>query len=389
MEIKELEIYKDKMAGRIILNRSKAYNALSFSMIQKIYKSLLNFEEDQNIKLIIISSNSEKAFCAGGDVKWLYALNKNEDAKETCNKVENKIAKKLYSQQFDFPRGASRESSGVYVVVNEDAKETCNKAEDKIAKSMEFFMQEYRLNAYIPKLKKPYISIMNGLTMGGGVGIGLHGSHPVATESFVFAMPETAIGLFPDVGASYLLSRLPNGIGMYLALTGKTINAFTAYKLGLVKYVIKDVDIQSCIQKLTNSSSDDIDYCLGSFHVNTEMEFLPVDYIKECFTQTSLEEIIKALKKLNNEWAQQILQTLQAYSPMSLKVTFLQIQKAKHKNLESCLKMDKQLVKHFVQGHDFYEGIRAMLIDKDKTPHWRPKTLDEVTDFDLNNYFHG
>lgn len=339
MEKKELEIYKDKIAGRIILNRPEAYNALSFSMIQAIYQSLVNFEEDKSIALTIISSNSDKSFCAGGDIKWLYA-------------IKNK----------------------------------------KVQERLVFFMKEYRLNAYIAALKKPYVSIMNGLTMGGGVGIGLHGSHPVATESFVFAMPETAIGLFPDVGASYLLSRLPKGIGMYLALTGKSINAFTAYKLGLVKYIIPDASVQNCIQKLTHilpskNLLNDIDACLQLLHENTENEFLPVDNIEKCFTKSSLKEIINALSNLDNEWAQQILKIFKTCSPMSLKVTFLQIQQAKHKDLVSCLAMDKQLVNHFVQGHDFYEGVRAMLIDKDKTPHWQPSTLEEVTDLDVELYF--
>ncbi|OGV28148.1 MAG: hypothetical protein A3F18_04435 [Legionellales bacterium RIFCSPHIGHO2_12_FULL_37_14] len=327
-----LEIKKVNSLGHIILNRPQALNALSDEMLRNITQALVDFTDDPKIKIIAISSTAEKAFCAGGDVRWM-ATTKNRQIQ------------------------------------------------------LDFFAHEYHLNGAIAKLNKPYVSLMNGLTMGGGVGIGLHGSYSIATESFVFAMPETAIGLFPDVGASYILSRLPQGIGMYLALTGQRVNAFLAHELGLVKYVIMDENKASCIEDLSNLSTS-IDAYFAKLHINKPQNFgSEMAYIEQCFTQNSIEDIINALRDLNNPWAHKTLNTLNACSPLSLKVTFLQLNRAAGKSLYECLATDKKLVKHFLAGHDFYEGVRAMLIDKDKTPHWSPKTLAEISDKDVELYF--
>ncbi|KTD25465.1 enoyl-CoA hydratase/carnithine racemase [Legionella lansingensis] len=327
--------------GLIILNRPQALNALTLEMIQALQQQLSVWEKDADVHAVLVQAEGEKAFCAGGDVRWLYQTGLSQDPQQ-----------------------------------------------------MQFFWHEYRLNHYIHCFSKPYISLMDGMTMGGGVGISLHGSHPIATERFIFAMPETGIGFFPDIGASYLLSRCPGFTGIYLGLTGNRLQAQDAYALGLVKSVVLSSQIPELINDLlkTDLSShahERVSACLKKFAKPLESATIKhqQEAIDECFAYNTVEEIFAALKAKGDEWATTTLNNLSLKAPLSLKVTLAQIQKAKSLSMAECVMMDYGLVGHFMHGHDFYEGIRALLVDKDKFPRWQPDRLEDVTDAMVAHYF--
>lgn len=334
---------REQHIGLIILKRPRSLNALSLPMLKALEEQLLLWQRDEGIHAVVVQAEGEKAFCAGGDVRWLYeaGLAKNPE-------------------------------------------------------QLQFFWHEYRLNHFIHQFKKPYIALMDGLTMGGGVGISLHGSHPVATERFVFAMPETGIGFFPDIGASYLLAGCPGQTGMYLGLTGHRLNAADALALGLVKNTVASKDLPEVLRSLIHCdlSSDAhqrVSACLQAFAMPVskapiEDQRLAID---SCFARDSVEEIMAALKTREDDWAAAVGRDLQQRAPLSLKVTLLQIKKAKFLSMGECIKMDYCLVNHFMRDSDFYEGIRALLIDKDKSPHWQPESLALVSEAKVADYFKG
>lgn len=332
---------QNKHIGFITLNRPEALNAINLPMIKALQKQLSLWQEDKTIHAVILKAAGEKAFCAGGDVRFLY-----------------------------------------------EAKEHKENAQ------LDFFWQEYRLNYFIHQFKKPYIALMDGITMGGGVGISLHGSHPIATEKFSFAMPETSIGLFPDIGASYLLAKCPDKVGLYLGLTGKRIDAYDAKAVNLVKSIIASENVSILIDNLihTDLSSDPfkaVDACIREYELAKKEAQIEtrLKAIDTCFLGDRMEEILIALAKYDDEWANQTLDILEAKSPLSLKVTLEQLHRAKTMSLAECLTMDYRLVNHFMQDKDFYEGIRALLIDKDKTPHWQPRNLSQVSPEKVSSYF--
>ena len=327
--------------GIITLDRPAALNALTLPMIIAIQQQLLEWLDCPSIHAVVIRSAGGKAFCAGGDVRWLYDAGRRDDP--------------------DLLR---------------------------------FFEEEYRLNQIIHHYKKPYIALMDGLTMGGGVGVSLHGSHTVASEAFVFAMPETSIGFFPDIGSSYLLSRCPNHMGMYLGLTGNRLNADEACALGLVQYVIQSSQFEKVMDELlvTDLSIDAasaVSACLSRFANVVEHDSIDTlqSQVERCFAYHDIMSIINALEKQDDVWSQAILKTLLQKSPLSLSVTCEQLSKAASMTFDECIQMDFCLVTHFMKGHDFYEGVRALLIDKDKSPQWRPDCLSNVEKQVVVDYF--
>lgn len=339
----DLAFSRERHLGLITLTRPEALNALSLPMIKAMQEQLKQWESDDDIQAVVIRAEGSRAFCAGGDVRWLY------DA------------------------GLAKSSE-----------------------QMQFFWHEYRLNYFINQYPKPYISLMDGITMGGGVGISLHGSHPVATERFVFAMPETGIGFFPDIGASYLLARCPANIGIYLALSGNHLTAVDACAAGLVKTMIASDQINKVLESLIDTdlsqhASERVGECLQAFALSVSeapLERLK-DSISRCFAHETVEKIMDALSAEGDEWALATLDILKQKAPLSLKVTLAQVQRAKHLSLAECLKMDYRLVSHFMRDRDFYEGIRALLIDKDKAPHWQPERLDLVEWDKVADYFNS
>lgn len=326
--------------GLVTLNRPSALNALNAPMIWALQHQLQAWQEDDAIHAVVVCSASDRAFCAGGDVRSIYALRHD------------------HRQQMDF------------------------------------FHSEYRLNQLIHDFEKPYIAMMDGITMGGGVGIALHGSHPVASERFSFAMPETGIGFYPDIGASYLLSKCPGHFGIYLGLTGSRLGPMAARALGLVKYVIPSGQFSTVLEALVeaNLSTDadaQVSRVLEAFTqpVQTpELERLQLK-VDACFQYDNLESIMSVLAAGDDEWYQKTYRVLTQKAPLSLNVTLAQLQKATLLCMDECLEMDEGLTRHFLCNSDFYEGVRALLVDKDNAPHWNPATFDQVTQTMVSDYF--
>lgn len=326
--------------GVITLNRPQSLNALTLEMVKAIAHQLESWRDDVTIHAVIIRSTEGKAFCAGGDVIGLY----------------------------NGRRGSPEQ--------------------------MTFFKEEYRLNQLIHHYPKPYVALMDGMTMGGGVGISLHGSHPVASSSFIFAMPETTIGFFPDVGASYLLSKCPGKIGVYLGLTGHRLHADEAYAAGLVKYLVESTGFDDVLGALrqTDLSCDAharVSACLDRFHKSTHSHAFTELQLKvdSAFAYKDMIALMSTLEKHDDQWSQELIQTLKQKSPLSLCVTLAQLNKADEMSFDECIQMDRCLAYHFMKDSDFYEGVRALLIDKDKSPHWSPNALSLVGPSQIKGYF--
>lgn len=327
--------------GWVTLNRPKALNALSLAMIQSLHSQLNAWKIDDEVNAIVVQSNSDKSFCAGGDIRMLY-----------------------------------------------DKGLACDDSQ------LDFFWHEYRLNHAISQYPKPYISLLNGITMGGGVGISLHGSHPVATENFNFAMPETGIGFFPDIGGGYLLSRCKGHIGNYLGLSGNRIDCHQAFDAGLLSHIIDSEYTAGFLDKLcvVNWSDDkhaDIDGVLISLPSIAQASDLQThfDAIEMCFNKESIEDIYIALTKFATPWAEKTLSILNKKSPTSLKLTLEQLKRAESMSLAECLIMEFRMVSHLMTQKDFYEGVRALIVDKDKALAWQPSTLEDVLPDSIEQYF--
>lgn len=329
--------------GLITLNRQQALNALTHEMILALSQQLTCWERDQHIHAIVIQAAEGRAFCAGGDIRTLYQ-----------HGMQNPKA------------------------------------------SLAFFNDEYHLNHQIYTLKKPYIALMDGFTFGGGVGISLHGKYPIASERFIFAMPETSIGFFPDIGASHVLSQSMEAYGLYLGLTGARADCQLAHALGLVHTIISSTKFPALLTELiqmdwsNNNSHQAIESCLNAYQepLHTPYFFEFLDTINRCFKEPKdMTDIISRLTSETNPFAKETLQTLLQKSPTSLCVTLEQFKRAKNKTLAECLQMDYALTYHFMQHADFYEGVRALLIDKDKSPQWTPKTVQEITFKRIDSFF--
>lgn len=325
--------------GIITLNRARALNALTLSMIIAMQNQLLLWKKDPIVKAVVIRAVPGAAFCAGGDVRWLYEL-----------------------------------------------------GSEQVEKQLEFFWHEYRLNHFIHHLGKPYIALMDGITMGGGVGISLHGSHRIATERFMFAMPETTIGFFPDIGSSFLLNRCPSYYGRYIGLTGNRLHSDQALYAGLISHVLPSDVLNLALEQLIQMDLsahpyEQVDQCFDQYASHQTIEIPSLAGIMECFSHSSIEGILSALGQLENKGADEISVSLQKKSPFSIKLTLEQLIKSQGLTLAECLKMDFTLVQHFMRDKDFYEGVRALLIDKDKNPHWDPATLELVSATKIVNYF--
>lgn len=326
--------------GFILLQRPKALHALTLPMIDTMTSHLLQWQKNPDVHAVIIQAESSKAFCAGGDIRQIY---------ETRN---------------------------------------------KFAEQLNFFEREYRLNQLIHDFPKPYIALMNGITMGGGVGISLHGSHRVAGEHFTFAMPETGIGFFPDIGSSHILAQCPGQFGFYLGLSGDQIPVKDALELNLVTDMVHGEDFSKLVDTLlktdlSQNAHQVVSDCIQMFADKSLSSGLlkKQEGIDECFFADNMDRIMERLAHRKEAWFQDLHQRLNGKSPLSLKVTLQQLRLAKSKNLSACLDMDGRLVRHFLQDHDLYEGVRAAIIDKDKQPRWQPMLLSDVTPMMVNRYF--
>ncbi|XP_066582344.1 3-hydroxyisobutyryl-CoA hydrolase, mitochondrial isoform X2 [Prorops nasuta] len=326
-------------SGLITLNRPKALNSLNTSMVRKVYTTLIEWENSKNL---IIIEGIGKAFCAGGDVKSLTL--------------------------------AISEPNGQGAILGQ-----------------EFFREEYTLNHYIGKYKKPYIALIDGITMGGGVGLSVHGKYRVATENTLFAMPETGIGLFPDVGGTYFLPRLENHLGYFLGLTGHRLKGIDVLLAGVATHYVPAEKIPELKDALFKSNGNDVDIILKAFQPKLDQEFSLKSYlplIEKCFSAPSVEAIIQRLNEDNSEWSKKVVNSLTKMSPTSLKISKKAFDIGGKLDLGECLKMEYRLGCAALQkDSDFVEGVRALLVDKDQNPKWNPKSLEEVTEEHINQQF--
>ncbi|XP_066469059.1 3-hydroxyisobutyryl-CoA hydrolase, mitochondrial isoform X2 [Tiliqua scincoides] len=340
----EVLLEKRGCAAVITLNRPKALNTITISMIRQIYPQLKKWEQDPETSLIIIKGAGEKAFCAGGDIR---------------------------------------------------AITEAGKAGDSL--TQDFFREEYILNNAVGTCRKPYVALIHGITMGGGVGLSVHGHFRVATEKTLFAMPETAIGLFPDVGGGYFLPKLSGKIGYFLALTGFRLKGRDVHRAGIATHFIeaeKVAALEKDLTELKSPSKENVADLLDSYHkkckLDEDKEFVlneHMEKINSLFSANSIEEIIQKLNQDGSPFALTHLKTLAKLSPTSLKMTLRQLREGASLNLQDVLTMEYRLSQACMRGHDFYEGVRAVLIDKDQSPKWKPATLEEVTDEFLDSCF--
>ncbi|SNT20021.1 Enoyl-CoA hydratase/isomerase [Anaerovirgula multivorans] len=316
-------------------------------MIETLYEILQEWEKDDQVTFICLEGEGQRAFCAGGDVRALYDL-----------------------------RNSNVEEHAHY-----------------------FFETEYRMNRMMFTYPKPILVYMNGVVMGGGVGISVGASHRIVTEGTKWAMPEMNIGLYPDVGGSYFLNKMPGEIGRYLALISKTITASDVLYIGAADYYLnsdlwdnlKGVIMQN--KWLGTTVKEELHQLILKFNQsmeNTSTLATLETTINKHFGFNSMEEIFNSLEKSAEEgdsWAKKTKEILLTKSPTSLKVTLRQLMEGKTKSLVDCFKMELDLSMNFMKSHDFFEGVRAVLVDKDQSPNWHPDTIEKVEEKDVESFF--
>ncbi|HRJ61853.1 MAG TPA: enoyl-CoA hydratase/isomerase family protein, partial [Azospirillaceae bacterium] len=253
----------------------------------------------------------------------------------------------------------------------------------------DFFRNEYRLDRLTARYPKPYISLIDGVFMGGGVGISCHGTHRVVTEKALFAMPETGIGLFPDVGASYLLPRLPGKLGAHLGLTGARLKAADLLYAGIATAYVPSAKLEQLLAALAETPENPADVIAAFAETPAEAPELATlrDRIDHCFAAPDVVGVLERLDGDASEWAAATAAGLRRMSPTSLKLTFEASRRGAALSLEDCFVMEYRLSQGCMAGGDFYEGVRAVLIDKDKSPRWSPGRLEEVTEAMISAHF--
>jgi enoyl-CoA hydratase/carnithine racemase len=325
------------VAGIVTLNRPTALNAITHEMVRALAATLAEWAKDDGITRVVLQAAGARAFSAGGDIRALYELGR-----------------------------AVRH-----------------------AEALQFWRDEYMLNTLIKRYPKPYVALIDGIVMGGGVGISFHGSHRVLTENAVFAMPEVGIGFFPDVGGSHLLSDLGGWFGMYLGLTGTRIRYGDALWSGLATHTTKAEFQAGLIERIAETGDADLALreCFGP--ARRETDDATLHKIARHFAGPSLHDIVESLEIAapNDDFARDTLATMKKRSPTSLNVAFRQITAGSTLSIEECMRMEFRILNRMLAGHDFYEGIRAAIIDKGDTPRWVPATLAEVKAAEIDRYF--
>ena len=322
--------------GRIRLNRPKAIHALNTSMCEAMSAALLGWLDDPEVEVVLIDHAEGRGFCAGGDVVMLQRSG-NEDAS--------------------------------------DAKR--------------FFFAEYRLNHLLFTYPKPTVAIMDGITMGGGVGISMPCDFRIATENTRFAMPETGIGLFPDVGGGWYLPRLPGRVGEFMALTGARLDGSECHYLGLATHYVEQAALPDMIDRIATTPQR-VQGPIGTFAATPPESKIEqnLPQIGRFFASDRFEEILAALEADESDWAQTELNTLRTKSPLSCKVSLrLMAEGANRASFTEEMKAEYALAGRVARTHDFREGVRALLIDKTNDPQWEPATPEEVTDEMLDVLF--
>jgi len=327
-------------AGIVTLNRPAALNAVTRAMVRTLREALEGWRHDGDVSRIIVTAAGGRAFSAGGDLRAIYEAGR---------------------------AGRQEESIG-------------------------FWREEYALNAAIKHYPKPYVALIDGIVMGGGVGISVHGSHRVAGDRFEFAMPEVGIGFFPDVGATWFLPRAPGEIGTYCALTGARLKAADALAAGLATHRVASVRLGELVEALCGTAS--VDAILAAFAEPPGNGLIAHRRaIDRIFAASSVEEMLALLDaeaaatSSDARWAGEAAAAIRAKAPLSLKIARAQMQRGRDWSFEECMRAEFRVVSRVAYGHDFYEGIRAVIIDKDNRARWRPPTLAEVTAESVERHF--
>lgn len=319
--------------GEIILNRPKALNALNGGMVDAITAQLLAWVEDDRVIQILIRAAEGKAFCAGGDIRAMYD-------EGPCSGL---------------PTPGSTADM--------------------------FFRKEYFMNHLIHTYPKPYVALIDGICMGGGLGISVHGSHRVVTENALMAMPETAIGLFPDVGGTYFLNACPGHVGRYLGLTGARVGAGDALYAGLATHYcpadhlgpLRDQVVACETTGDLKAVFDKTVDCPGKFPLIQNR--VAIDHH---FALETVADILASLQAKDGVFERETLALFAGKSPTSLKVTLEQLRRGQGLSIDAAFAQEFVLTQHFMAAPDFFEGVRALLVDKDKNPRWQPDSLDKV-----------
>jgi enoyl-CoA hydratase len=328
-------------AGLITLNRPKALNAVSHAMVLAMRAQLEAWAEDDAVTRVIVTGAGEKAFSAGGDIRALYDLGM-----------------------------AGRH-----------------------AEALQFWADEYPLNTLIKNYRKPYIALIDGIAMGGGIGVSVHGSHRVAGDRCSFAMPEVSIGFFPDVGATWFLPRMPGETGAYCALTGERFNAADGVACGLATHRVSSARFPELIEALTGTVS--VDAVLAAFAQAPGEGPVTAHKaaIDRLFTGDSVEAILAALDEeaqstsADAAWAAKTAATIRTKSPTSLKLALAQVRRGAAFDFSTCMRTEFRIVSRIVHDKDFYEGVRAVIVDKDNKPQWSPAALAEVSEAEIERHF--
>ena len=328
-------------AGLITLNRPAALNAVTHAMVLRLRAQLDQWADDASVTRVVIQAAAGRAFSAGGDIRHLYDLGKA----------------------------------------------------GKHAEMLQFWRDEYPLNAAIKSYRKPYVALIDGIVMGGGVGVSLHGSHRVAGDRFTFAMPEVGIGFFPDVGATWFLPRMPGELGTYCGLTGERLNGADALAAGLATHRIPSARFPELLEGLAGTVSADA--VLAAFAEPAGEGPLAARRaaIDRLFAGSRVEDILAALDSeaasgsADAEWAGKTAATMRTKSPLSLKLALAQVRRGKLWDFDTCMRAEMRIVSRLVHDHDFYEGVRAVIVDKDNAPRWQPASLAAVSDEEVERHF--
>jgi enoyl-CoA hydratase len=334
MESDEILTHVDGGVGFLTLDRPKAINSLTHSMVTEMHKALTAWEHDDAVQAVVVSGAGERGLCAGGDIVAVY-----------------------------------------------------HSARGDGSEAREFWYDEYLLNAYIAGYPKPYVAVMDGIVMGGGVGVSAHGSVRVVTDTTKMAMPEVGIGLIPDVGGTYLLSRAPGLLGLHAALSGAPFGGADAIAMGFADHYVPNDRLEDFKQQI---ASDGIDAALAAHKTEPPASELLAqrDWIDECYAGETVMDIVAALQGHDASPANDAANLIAGRSPISLSVALEAVRRAgKLDTLEDVLRQEYRTSSACSRSHDLVEGIRAQVIDKDRNPQWSPASLAAVTTADIEAYF--
>lgn len=330
-------VRREGRAGRLTLNRPTALNALTFDMVKAITAALQAWRDDRAIEVVVLDGAGEKALCAGGDVRWLY-----------------------------------------------------DKRAEGTAAGAAFWREEYVLNAMIADYPKPFVALMSGIVMGGGIGLSAHARYRIVSETSMLAMPETTIGLIPDVGGTYLLARAQGRLGLYLGLTGTRMSGSDAIQAGFADTYVSRATTVALVDALSRAGTDTVDEIIEQFAEPVPESPLAAKrvLIDRLFSGSDIPTISANLLTTTEELAQKAVADFAVRSPKALALTLEAIGRAKsYTSLKEALTVEYRLVNRLYEDGEFIEGVRALLVDKDKKPRWTPPSIAGVTSKLVQGYF--